>query len=287
MPSIVTRELDGRGSSDLTRSASYNHIPEIKFDRDSDSLRKTFSEVNLVQPTSAQPGLQKTEDFTTEKEILRQSSLRSKRKNGAAFTLGDEDESETNVTSTKSGKDSERPGRSRKTNAVTGALASFARKPWKQSRSPSPSQMNKEPKARTGPSNGRFSSEIESTRPNGASAQAPQEDGKRRPSAPARTASVLSKRIRRPTSTIVPQEASDPPSTIRRQPSLQTLRRRTSLEKLAASVGLAKKDVPPIPQNLPPGVTKLKLDPPRKRDELWGVFRGLDADYQKYVLASI
>lgn len=280
MTSIVTRELDGRNSSDLTRSASYNHIPNINFDSGSDSLRKTLSEINLVLPTSPKTSLQERDDFTTGKEILRQASLRSKRKDGAAFTLGDDEESDTNVTSGKNGRDHGRPGRTRKPNTVSGTLASLARKPWKQSRSPSPLQMNKELKTRTNES---VSSEPGPTRSNGASAPAPKVDGKQRPSGPTRSASVLTKRIRRPSGTGSPQEMTEAPSALRRQPSLQSLRRRPSLEKLAASVGLAKKDVPPMPQNFPKNMPKLKTDTPRKRDELWSVFRGLDADYQKYV----
>ncbi|WEW55112.1 hypothetical protein PRK78_000540 [Emydomyces testavorans] len=279
MPSSDRDGNDGDSSPQLTRSASYNHIPKLSLDEDNNYMRKTLSEVNLAYSTDHKTSLQKTDDFTTGKEILRQSSLRSKRKSASAFTLGDEDEAGAETTDGKNTRTSERPDRSRKTNSVSDAIASLTRRSWKGSRSPSPSQTNKDAKRRSRRSSGL--NLFEPPISDGTPAEPGQDEGKRRGIDPVRTTSVLSKRNRRPLSVIAAKEKSDARPSISRTPSL---RRKSSLEKLAASVGLFKNDVPPVPQNFPPNVTMLKPEQPRKRDELWNVFRGLDADYQKQCL---
>ena len=90
---------------------------------------------------------------------------------------------------------------------------------------------------------------------------------------------------RRPLSAFVPKGKDGSSSSLSRSPSLQSLRRRASLDRLTASAGASDKDIPPVPQapKTPPRLGKT-VDLHRKKDELWSVFRGLDGDYQKYVL---
>ncbi|EAS32601.3 uncharacterized protein CIMG_11159 [Coccidioides immitis RS] len=279
MPSFRNGGEHGGSSSQLTRSASYNCVPELNPGGESNSIRKTLSEVNLTHSADQQIASQHTGDFVSGKEVLRQSSLRSKRKKDPVFTLGVDDETGINSTSEKGARTPERP---RKTKAVTGALASLTRRTWKSSRSPSPSQTNRDDKQRPGRANGRTSFESDPPAQDGTPAEPTKEGGKYPGTDLARAPSVLTKRNRRPLSTVVAKEQSDASPVITRTPSLQSLRRKSSLERLAASVGLSKTDIPPIPQNPPSNATKIKPEQPRKKDELWNVFRGLDADFQKY-----
>ncbi|EEP82531.1 predicted protein [Uncinocarpus reesii 1704] len=283
MPPSTNDGSDGGSSSQLTRSASYNYIPALIPDGDGTLMRKTLSEVNLTHSTDQQTHSQKTEDFATGKEILRQSSLRSKRKNGSTFTLGDDDGNRASMANGGSARTTESTDRSRKTKTVAGALASLTRKPWKTSRSPSPSQSNKDMIRRLGRSNGQISpAEIETAIHDNTLTEPVKDSGKYKANDPARTTAVLTKRNKRPLSVTAAKDQNDKPPSVSRSPSIRSLRRKSSLERLAASVGLSRQDIPPIPQNSPPEVTKLKPEQPRKRDELWNVFRGLDADFQKY-----
>ena len=69
-----------------------------------------------------------------------------------------------------------------------------------------------------------------------------------------------------------------------KSPSMQSLRGRASFERFTAPFGSSTTDVPPVPHPQPGSLhPPPSTEPPRKKDELWGVFRNLDADYQKYV----
>ncbi|KAI1933627.1 hypothetical protein LOZ65_000263 [Ophidiomyces ophidiicola] len=279
MPSLASAQPDTGGLPQLTRSASYNYIPALEGTGDLSCMRKTLSEVNLAHSSDQQTGIHNPDEVATGKEILRQASLRAKRnKPGAtsAFTLGDDGEKGTSATTTAVEKPSkppqESPARSKKTNAVTGAFVNFSRRPWRPSRSPSPVKSSKTP-----PSN-----EPLSLNQDAASTARTQKDTKRRPGDLVRTASFLTRRPKKQPAAPVPVEKTDPSPASSKASSIRSLRRKTSLEKLAASVGLSKKDAPPLPQPPPTNIKKQKSEQPRKRDELWNVFRSLDADYQKY-----
>lgn len=86
---------------------------------------------------------------------------------------------------------------------------------------------------------------------------------------------------RRPSSAVAPKVNTDSDNKAPKLSSRQSLRRRPSLERIAASVGLSKKDVPPVPQNPVAHQPQRRADSPKKKDELWAVFRSIDVDYQK------
>jgi len=175
-------------------------------------------------------------------------------------------------------KDSRTPDRELKTSSVSGSLTKFARKTWASaSRSPSPSPSKRRPQR---------DADI---------APEPEID--------------FSK------STEVPQEAAssdvkDPINGLLRRNSISSKKTRRPLSSLLSKGpdGLDTPSVPPIPKSFstdklpslhhksstlsnPPALPKSKsferlhgkgVETPRKKDELWSVFRNLDGEYQKF-----
>ena len=280
MPNAAGEVQHGSASTIIARAASYNHIPALNPERKNFDAKRTFSEVNLSQCTESKPD---SDDITTGKQILRQSSLRSSRENikpqEPQFTLPTEETPEK-VDAPPNGKEPPKPvERPQKPRSVAGALADrFRRKKKRTSRSPSPSRQpssssksGEEPASTT---NGQAVNRQRSKSSGGSasSERKPQDDA-----TPART--------ERNAGATASKNKNGSSAGISRKPSLKTLRRRPSMDRFTASVGLSTKGAPPVPK--PPKNQDLSLKPtdiPRPKDELWSVFRGLDADYQKYVL---
>lgn len=299
----------------LSRAASYNHLPDLAAAEPCPpSLRRTFSD--LTHPNNSDSPTK--EDVAAGKDILRRTSLRSREKATIAvsrFTVSSEDltnpvdgetlgpttnapETPTPETRTVTGAQTaetrlpevqvlETPAppepvtRPSKARSMSGRLASLARKPWTSNspyRSPAPSAKNARVQAlrteelsspNSQPSTPKFS-----TQPDSAASSDP--------TVPSRKRTVLNKRPRRPTVAVVTQSRADSPSTPN-SPSPHPLSTKTSLERLTASLNVSTPVLPPMPKvpssaaNTHPGV----VDVPRKKDELWAVFRGLEADFQK------
>lgn len=276
MPNEASDLKQNTGPSRLARSASYEHIPSPGSSHDNSTVdvKRTLSEVNL--PHAAE--LQKPPDcdgFTTGKEILRRSSLRSSKEKSRkpSEDVTEQATSSAHIpshdlggrNSSKSAEPPPQPPRSK-----PGAFASLTRKKWlssSASRTPSPPVQEKSGKSRP--------NEDSSRRPN-------QEDGWAAESKPQDDASPKRK-ARRPLSAFSGKSKNASSATLSRSPSLQSLRRRASSDRMTASVGSSEKDVPPVPQAPKnPGRLSKVAEVHRKKDELWTVFRGLDADYQKY-----
>ncbi|KAJ9213448.1 hypothetical protein DTO166G4_4891 [Paecilomyces variotii] len=278
-------------SSFLHRSASYNHLPDVQVDQESTDMKRTFSDVNLA----ALKDSPSKESVETEKAILRRASQRTA--NGrpkiavSQFTLSAEelkgatgvnieDAATDPVPETKPPEPVVRPSRVR---SMSGRLATLARKSWistsSSSRSPSPT---KDTKLKGMPLN--EPSPVRQQDPS--SLKAPpvpeiREDiiSKPPPAEPGRRRSVL-RRGRRPLSALVSRSKNDT-LTIRPIPSSTSLRSKTSFDRLASSVNISTPVLPPVPK-APALAPTAGMDPPRKKDELWGVFRGLEGDYQKF-----
>ena len=109
---------------------------------------------------------------------------------------------------------------------------------------------------------------------------------------------MLYKRPRRPMVAVVSKGNSDSPDSPN-SPS-QSLRNRTSLERFTASLSISTPILPPMPKGAAKTVASYtnnggdsgaktgnsvksndRYETSQKKDELWGLFRGLEADFQK------
>ncbi|KAL1868369.1 hypothetical protein Plec18167_008294 [Paecilomyces lecythidis] len=278
-------------SSFLHRSASYNHLPDIKVEDESAAMKRTFSDVNLAALRDSPS----KESVETEKAILRRASQRTANAKPkiavSQFTLSAEDLKDATgvniedaatvpIPETKPPEPAVRPSRVR---SMSGRLANLARKSWistsSSSRSPSPTKGTNKQKGTPL----KESSQVGEQDPSSLRPPVPeiQEDiiSKPPPTEPGRRRTVL-KRGRRPLSALVSRSKNDT-LTIHPTPSSNSLRSRASMDRFASAVNVSTPVLPPVPKApvVPPTAG---MDPPRKKDELWGVFRGLEGDYQKF-----
>uniref|UniRef100_A0A093VG36 Uncharacterized protein n=2 Tax=Talaromyces marneffei PM1 TaxID=1077442 RepID=A0A093VG36_TALMA len=277
----------------LHRSASFEstHEEDIQDTPVSPGVKRNFSDTSL---SSKNESWNVKENFAAGKDILRRVTLRpsSKPKSLARRTSTNEAATTSNsvhgVDNTtprersrslvgenkdKACQDSTpqivvRPSKSR---SVSEKIATLARVSWmSSSRSPSPARD-----AKRGASSSREQSPTPRRgRPvstNGVSLSSETKESQQNSNDDAQTKRpTSSKRSRRPLSAFVPRSKSaDPPS--------PSLRSRKSVDQLASR----GPDLPPLP-NPPIPSTLPALEPGRKKDELWNVFRGLEADLQKF-----
>ena len=285
-PEVTTTHQDDQESW-LSRAASYNNLPDLSTSEPgSPGLRRTFSDLTF-QKQSDSPS---KEDVAAGKDILRRTSLRrSKEKSTVAvsrFTVSTEDLADTppseppepppKVPQTRPPSPVARPSKAR---SMSGRLVSFARKPWMSSSPNRPgSPPSKTSRLRT-LQGGDSSSQAPSSRSSGSLDLARGSD----PAAPSRKRTILSKRPRRPMVAVVTQSRADSPST-QSSPSPRSLLPKGSLERLTSSFNVSTPVLPPTSKTTgPSGNSSGGQDPPRKKDELWNAFRGLEADFQKYV----
>ncbi|EAW09642.1 DUF1765 domain-containing protein [Aspergillus clavatus NRRL 1] len=282
----------------LSRAASYNNLTDIPVSEPgSPALRRTFSDL-AVQSDSGSPS---KEDVAAGKDILRRTSLRrAKEKQTVAisrFTLSAEDLNDAAVPAPAPAGASSRPAptkypetkapepvaRPSKARSMSGRLVNLARKPWGSSntRSRSPSPPLKTSRYRTGRADDQPVSKSQNTptKPGSKLDSATETDS----TLPSRRRTLLNKRPRRPMVAVVTQSQDDSPSTPS-SGSPHSLRTKHSLERLAASLRVSTPILPPMPKGaaMAAGNFAGNIDLPRKKDELWGVFRGLEADCQKF-----
>jgi hypothetical protein len=251
--------------SELSRAASYTELPS-QAATEPPTLRRTFSDYavpNLAEsPTK--------ESVAAGKDILRRTSLRSKNKQKpnpvSRFTLSSSEDlkdTESNVPETRAPEPAVRPSKSR---SMSGRIVSLARKPWgSSSRSPSPSAK-------------RFRQQ-DSPDPTRSSGRTTDDDQM----PPSRRRTILYKRPRRPMLAVVAKGLEDSPSSPS-SPTANSLRHRTSFEKFTASLSVSTPVLPPMPKGAvetAAAYASSGVDHARQKDELWGIFRGLEADYQK------
>jgi hypothetical protein len=242
-------------------------------------LRRTFSDYAV--PTLSDSPTKET--VAAGKDILRRTSLRSKKKPEkspaavAHFTLSssedlkDSDTQDVNETKMPETRAPEPVARPLKARSMSGRIVNLARKPWgSSSRSPSPAAKRSKQRVE----------EQSPTRSTGRKSEAVDTDGTQ----PSRRRTVLYKRPRRPMVAVVTKGNSDSPDSPS-SPS-NTLRNRTSFEKFTASLSVSTPILPPMPKGAAATVASFAnssstAEHSRKKDELWGIFRGLEADFQK------
>ncbi|KAJ5616100.1 hypothetical protein N7537_001214 [Penicillium hordei] len=262
-------ETNDDQNPELSRAASYTDLPSQTATEP--SLRRTFSDYAV--PTLAESPTKET--VAAGKDILRRTSLRSKDKAKPAsvsrFTLSSSEDlkdTDSHVPETRAPEPAVRPSKSR---SMSGRIVSLARKPWgSSSRSPSPSAKRSKQQDSQSPT--RFSSRKT-------------EDDQTQPS---RRRTILYKRPRRPMLAVVAKGPEDNPNSPN-SPSGNSLRHRSSFEKFTASLSVSTPVLPPMPKGAAEtaaAYANSSNDHTRKKDELWGIFRGLEADFQKFQAKS-
>lgn len=289
-PDLLNNSSQDENAS-WSHSASYQHLPDIGMTTPvSPPLRRTFSD--LTSPNQS-PSPTK-EDVAAGKDILRRTSLRSKGRDQPAMTvsrldvspdeLDKEDAPKPDSQHTSIGVPETRPpepvARPSKVRSVSGRLVSLARKPWTSnspSRPGSPS-LSKSTISQT--SHTEDQSSINSKSQANVDSADPAADPDALPSSRKRT--VPKQRPRRPMVAIVHGRGDSVDSP--KSPSTHSLRRKNSLEKFSSALNVSTPVLPPMPKaaaTATAGALTSSTDPPRKKDELWGVFRALEGDFQK------
>ncbi|KAI9929107.1 hypothetical protein ASPWEDRAFT_103496 [Aspergillus wentii DTO 134E9] len=274
----------------LPRSASYNHLPDlVKTEPSSPGLRRTFSDTTF--PTESKSPSK--EDVAAGKDILRRTSIRSKNKptvSVSRFTVSSEEldnaakaESKDATVKIPETKAPEPVARPSKTRAMSGRLVNLARKPWISS-SPTqpPSPSAKSARLRMLRADDQSQSGPPSPSPSKTSFQS-DSGGDSDGMPPSRKRTILNKRPRRPMVAVVAQGRSDSPSTPS-SPSSYSLKTKHSFERFTSSLNVSTPVLPPMPRGAAATAAAHSghVEPPRRKDELWAVFRGLEADYQKF-----
>ncbi|KAJ5130430.1 uncharacterized protein N7515_006469 [Penicillium bovifimosum] len=255
---------------ELSRAASYTELPS-QAATEPPTLRRTFSDYAV--PNVAESPTK--ESVAAGKDILRRTSLRSKDKPKSTpvsrFTLSSSEDltdAESNIPETRAPEPAVRPSKSL---SMSGRIVSLARKPWgSSSRSPSPSAKRSRQQDSPDP-----------TRTTGRTT-----DDDQMP--PSRRRTILYKRPRRPMLAVVAKGPEDSPSSPS-SPTTNPLRHRTSFEKFTASLSVTTPVLPPMPRGAvetAAAYANSGVDRARQKDELWSIFRGLEADFQKFQAKS-
>lgn len=307
-PAQAYPSLQVSGQDDTTatipRSASYTQLPaDAKVDATPErksSLSRSFSEnvlVNIQGNVSSQSSAKKRSEDASK---ARRGSLRrlgsSKRQKDSdtqftisKFTIGPDPSSEDLAEESKVRKDGTTQGTERKAPSVAGSISSLARKSWiSKSRSPSPSPTKSRLRKETGPAaesthqiNG--SSPAVDVKTSSLSAAEVKDDAPNLPSnihakgSLSRRNSVLT-RSRRPLSSLLSKAS---PSEI---PSVPPIPKSYSTDRLPlSSKQSTSSKTPTVPSSWSSErLQGLPAETPRRKDELWSVFRTLDGEYQKF-----
>lgn len=292
-------------TSAIPRSASYTQLPtDAKVDTipaRKASLSRSFSEnvlANIQGNASRQSSTKKRPEdgLISSRNSLRRlgSSKRQKDSDNpviiSKFSVGPDPFSQNPADEVKTRKDGTAQGIERKSPSVTGSLSSLARKSWiSNARSPSPSptktQLRKETvlgAESTHHVNGSgrvLDVKIPSTSAAEARIDAlgPPSNGHARGTRSGRS-SVLTK-SRRPLSSIISK------TTPFETPFVPPIPKSFSTDRLPLSSRQSTLSKPPeVPNSWSSErLQGLGAETPRRKDELWSVFRTLDGEYQKLV----
>lgn len=300
-------EPDVKHSVALTipRSASFSHLPCSISQSPSFGaigMRRTLSENVLAIPKEAArrpPRLSKsstvgfkTKDSQDAKNLKPQRSTRSRihpKITISKFTLSlDRKPDKTSYKPPKSAALEDRPDRAMKVKSVSGSLSNFARKPWKPaSRSPSPSKENPQlgVTVTESPLLDSTAQDLGSTVADRTEARKAELEGAI--NVVSRNSAVAYKKQRRPLSTFLGRSS---PGSGSYTPSVPSISKSFSTDKLPSLFQgrpLSERR-PGLPRTMSSErLQSIGLEMPRRRDELWGAFRTLDGDFQKYVAISL
>ncbi|KAL9124012.1 MAG: hypothetical protein Q9217_006616 [Psora testacea] len=283
---------DGPPVSPIPRSASYTQLLRneniASNAQRTDSIRRSLSE-NVLAYNDAER--QKSTSDTTKQSSRSHGPLRrrssSKRKTAkvsvSQFTIGPEEALDDAAYESQTIELAQTPERQKVGRSISGSISKIARRSWiSASRSPPPSQskrLSRQDKAAnicpsTGPS--WPVSGYEPKVPNSHLNKFEDETG----NTIIRETSLPAKRSRRPLSALWNTDVGI------QAPSLPAIPKSFSTEKLPSmNYNSSMVGAPGIPHA--PSIERLPTagtDSPRKRDELWSVFRSLDGEYHKQVI---
>ena len=293
-------------TSSLPRSASYTQLPtDTSLDttpQRKTSLTRSFSEnvlVNIQGNVTRHSATKKgSEDGLKSTRSLRRLGSSKRRKDFdtpltiSKFTVGPDPFSQDFADESKIGEDGTAQGTVRKIPSVTGSISSLARRSWTgKSRSPSPSPSPSPTKTRLRKEKGPGADSthqvngsgppVDVKSPLSSAVEVKNDAVNHSPNIYAkgslsRRASVLT-RSRRPLSSLL---SKAPPS---ETPSVPPIPKSFSTDRLPfSSKQPLSSRVPAVPKSRSSErLQGLGAETPRKKDELWSVFRTLDGEHQK------
>lgn len=298
---------DAKSHSSILRSASYAQLPPNPSSKivptRTDDIRRSFSENVLANGH----GIAERRSFVRDgsKDILasrgplkRADSSKHLNTHSASdpkitvskFTLGEDQPIEDTAPLAKVSKAEGTLELERVRRSVSGSISKFARRSWiSTSRSPSPSprkrrsgleeevaaatqqdiqkdieqvQLVSRSRAQNEPVNGATNGQVSGT---------------------VRRNSFLGRKSRRPMSALVSKGTSADVPSVPPIPKSFSTDKLTSLRHKPSNIG----DVPAVPRSTSyERLQGLGADTPRKKDELWSVFRNLDGHYQKFAFPT-
>ena len=286
----------GAGKADSTsiipRAASYAQLPRDTpskaLPQRTSSLSRSFSE-NVLANMPGKIARRNTTEQASEGNLKARRSLRrlnslkrqsTQRDPGAQFTIseftiGADDTPEDRIYESRPRKNVLATDRERKARSVSGSISSFARKSWiSASRSPSPSPSKRRPPQEKDAAGG-----IENSYPRKAILHDTSNGhANGHAKVPSRRNSLLRRGSRRPLSSILSKTSS------LETPSVPPIPTSVSADKLPSfNCNSSDQSNPPLPSVKSfERMQGLGAESPRKKDQLWSAFRGLDGEYQKF-----
>ena len=275
----------------LPRSASYTQLPTTTASHpipESNGIKRTFSENVLANPagnTFPQPfskqasgGIEDVHDRPTGKNLLRRQSTRSQagpKITVSKFALGPRRGTGDSAHELNNGTLKENHNPEIKRRSVSGSLTSFARKSWiSASRSPSPNKREA-PADHPGSNNARPPSRSNAV----SQGDSENSTGNGHVDAPAKRSNTIGKKSRRPLSAFIGRTSDEPGP-----PSVPAIPKSYSTDRLPSlrDNHYSSEKPPTVPKSMSSDrLQGVGTESPRKKDDLWGVFRTLDGDFQK------
>ena len=289
---VTSDASDAPKAKSLPQSASYTQLPTATTSyttAESNGIKRTFSENVLTNPRGnafpqsfnkqASGAIEDGHERPNGKNLLRRRSTRSLAGPKIAvsnFALGPRRGTGDSAHELSKGNLKENRNPEIKRRSVSGSLTSFARKSWiSASRSPSPNK--REASADNNPGSN-------DARPPSRSSAFNRSDneiltGNGHISAPAKRSNTISKKSRRPLSALIGRTSDEPGP-----PSVPSIPKSYSTDRLPSlNHNHSSSEKPPtVPKSMSSErLQGMGTESPRRKDELWGVFRALDGDFQK------
>lgn len=286
----------------IPRAASYTYFPQVK-DLFDDSaiveLKGTISEDQLKSSIgndgdeeyySSSGGTSPENEAATPTELpppQRNVSRRSSR-----FLLFSGQDTPAEPKAEKSGNFSRTRTENAGSKSPSRSLSKLRRKSWisSQSRSSSPTKDSRSQSPVEGSSKSTESSNAGRRKSLVAVSSPIEKTASEDIPAGSRKGAVLTKKPKRPLSALLRDTNSgEPVAALPNVPPLPLLPRSFSTDRLhvATQSPTSPNHIPPIPRNLSSEKLKGTRTEPRKKDELWSVFRTLDGDLRKFQAKSI
>ncbi|KAI9778905.1 MAG: hypothetical protein M1835_004817 [Candelina submexicana] len=297
----------------VPRSASYTYLPQVAIQSSitaaatDPAIKRTFSEEVLTAHLDGHDGdpryngtpdpSQNRKNPTAKERLMRRKPAASRENPEitiSEFTLSRDAEVGNISYELKTAKEPIREGRLQdKSRNLPGSLSSLAKQPWvSSSRSPSPNNGEGDDSSKEGTDSTARSS-VSSSSPKKSlllrrnTDKPTKKDSTEVPKKISRKGTLLSKKAKRPLSTYLKGPAlNGPASDVESAPAIP---KSFSTDRLPSLLGFhtSSEQIPPVPRSLSSDRSQTAgLELPRKKDELWNVFRGLEGEYQKFQAKS-